>query len=283
MSKLPVTVMIPVRNEQANLGRCLNALGRFSEVIVIDSSSTDNTVEIATAFGARVIQFVWNGHYPKKRNWALLNHPPAHPWVLFLDADEIVDERFCDALRDAIHDTRHVGFWINYTNYFLGRRLCYGVPQRKLALICVGRGLYERVDEAGWSGLDMEVHEHPIVDGTTGVIESPVEHNDDRGLLKFTDRHINYAKWEARRYSALHQGPAEVWESLSSRQNTKYRNLGRWWYPWAYFAYQYLVKRGFLDGYAGFQYAIGKLWYFNAIYVLIREKDIAGEKSSLRF
>ena len=95
---LPVTVAIPVKNEEANLAACLDRLHRFAEIVVIDSGSTDGTRDIAASFGARIGEFAWDGGYPKKRNWFLLNAPPTQPWVLFLDADEVVDETFCDAL-----------------------------------------------------------------------------------------------------------------------------------------------------------------------------------------
>lgn len=271
-TKLPVAVIVPVRNEAINLPRCLAALGRFAEVVVVDSGSTDRTVEIARASGARVLDFAWDGRYPKKRNWVLLEHPPASPWALFLDADEIVDDRFCDALENALRGTTHVGFWLNYTNYFLGRRLRHGVPQRKLALIRVGHGLYERIDEVAWSRLDMEVHEHPIVDGTVGTIGPPIEHNDDRGLLKFVDRHRDYAVWEACRHAALTRAGEAAWAKLTARQVRKYRNLDRWWFAYAYLFLQYVLKLGFLDGYAGLQYALGKFWYFNMIHVLLYEQ-----------
>jgi len=98
MTKIPITVVVPVKNEEANLPRCLGQLKRFSEVIVVDSSSTDRTPQIAQEYGARYLNFVWSGRYPKKRNWLLMNHRLENEWVIFLDADEIVDEAFCESL-----------------------------------------------------------------------------------------------------------------------------------------------------------------------------------------
>lgn len=266
---LPVTVAVPVRNEAANLARCLERLGRFAEIVVIDSGSTDATVEIARSFGARVVQFEWNGRYPKKRNWFLLNEPPQCSWVLFLDADEFVDDRFCEALARAIDGSECDGFWLTYTNVFLGRELHHGVVQRKLALFRTGKALYERIDEDGWSSLDMEIHEHPIVDGKVGEISVPVEHRDFKGIAHFITKHRDYAQWEAQRYAALQATP-EAWTHFTSRQRFKYRHLAKWWYPWFYFLFAYVVKRGFLDGSAGFHYAFYKLWYFQSIRLLIQ-------------
>jgi glycosyltransferase involved in cell wall biosynthesis len=268
---IPVSVVIPVKDEERNLGRCLGALSRFAEVIVVDSGSTDRTQQIAREAGAKLIGFRWDGRYPKKRNWVLLNHALANEWVLFLDADEFVDDPFCDEVAVAIASRRHNGYWLKYTNYFLGRRLRHGVPQRKLALFKVGAGLYERIEEDSWSGLDMEIHEHPVVEGTVGVIRAPIEHNDFRGLDKFLNRHRDYARWEARRFLQLERQSSSDSPTLTPRQQFKYRHLARWWYPWFYFLYTYVVRLGFLDGAPGFHYAFYKTWYFITIRLMIRE------------
>ncbi|MBL8907752.1 MAG: glycosyltransferase family 2 protein [Rhizobiales bacterium] len=264
-AKIPVTVVIPVRNEERNLPKCLAGLSRFAEVIVADSGSSDHTQEIARQAGARVIEFRWNGQYPKKRNWVLLNEKLENEWVLFLDADEFVDDRFCDELKTAISSGDHAGYWLTYANHFRGRRLKYGVPQRKLALFKVKSGLYERIEEDMWSDLDMEVHEHPVITGTIGSIRSPIEHNDGSGLSAFIERHRKYAMWEARRALKVESAKDEVWNSFTFRQRMKYRNLASWWFPWCYFFYTYVVRLGFLDGGAGFSYAFYKLWYFETV------------------
>lgn len=269
---IPISVIVPVKNEEVNLARCLVQLTRFKEVIVVDSSSTDRTPKIAEARGAKFLNFEWDGRFPKKRNWVLMNHQLACEWVLFLDADEIVDDAFCDDVSHAVERGEHQGFWLNYTNYFLGKPLRHGIAQRKLALFRVGASLYERIEEDGWSSLDMEIHEHPIIEGSIGEISERIDHNDDRGIAKFLDRHRDYAAWEARRVTALHAGNEDAWGKLTKRQRFKYENLHRWWYPAFYFLAHYVAKRGFLDGHAGFQYAFYKLWYFNTIRLLIREQ-----------
>ena len=269
-SKLPVTAAVPVKNEESNLTKCLERLGRFAEIVVIDSGSTDRTREIAESFGARVVDFRWDGKYPKKRNWFLLNAPPQQPWVLFLDADEFVDDAFCNALDAAVAQESRNGYWLNYTNYFLGKPLRYGLAQRKLALFRVGKALYEKIEEDGWSQLDMEIHEHPIVEGAVGEIATPIDHRDYKGLGKFIEKHRDYALWEARRYAKLQESTLTS-KHFTSRQRFKYRHLTKWWYPWLYFGFTYLAKLGFLDGSAGFHYAAYKAWYFQTIRLLIQE------------
>jgi len=83
---LPVSVIVPVRNEARNLSRCLESLAAFGEVYVVDSGSTDNTVAIAQSRGAKVAQFRYAGGWPKKRQWAMDTLPLAYDWILLLDA-----------------------------------------------------------------------------------------------------------------------------------------------------------------------------------------------------
>ena len=178
-AKIPVTVVIPVRNEEANLPRCLGRLADFEQVVVVDSGSTDRTRDIALEFGTRYVNFEWDGRFPKKRNWFMMNHQIPTEWILFLDADEFVGEDFKVALLAAITDRSFSGFWLSYTNYFMGRRLNFGLPQRKLALFRTGHGLFERIEEDHWSRLDMEVHEHPIIEGKVGAIRGDDRCRDD--------------------------------------------------------------------------------------------------------
>ena len=118
-----LTIAIPVKNEESNLAVCLQAIGTdFSgRVVVIDSASRDATSDVACSYGAEVIDFHWDGHFPKKRNWFLRNHTPSTDWVFsmlmrFLLLSEARD-CFCP------FGSTHQGFLLSYTNYFLGRRL----------------------------------------------------------------------------------------------------------------------------------------------------------------
>jgi glycosyltransferase involved in cell wall biosynthesis len=266
-NRLPVTVVIPVRNEERSLPSCLARLWRFAKVVVVDSASSDGTREVALRAGAEVVSFEWNGRFPKKRNWYLRHHAPTTPWVLFLDADELVDDAFCDELQGVLPATSHSGFWLTYDNWFMGRRLRHGTPNRKLALFRVGAGEYERIEEDAWTALDMEVHEHPVLEGSTGAIQARIDHRDDRGLEHWKRRHQAYAQWEARRAAQLRStGGSE----LSARQRAKYRMLGRWWLPAAYFIDDYIRRLGFLDGWAGFHHARLKAAYFAEIGRLVR-------------
>src|SRR6516165_6176312 len=87
---VPVSVIVPVKNEAENLRRCLPALQWADEVFVVDSQSSDRTEEVARQHGAQVVQFHFNGTFPKKKNWALEHLRFRNEWVLIVDADEVV-------------------------------------------------------------------------------------------------------------------------------------------------------------------------------------------------
>jgi glycosyltransferase involved in cell wall biosynthesis len=273
VTKLPITVVVPVKNEAANLPECLTTLDDFAEVVVVDSTSSDRTVDAAKSGGATVLDFRWTGGFPKKRNWVLQTFAFKTEWVLFLDADERLTPQFKAAVASVLGKTECAGFWLRYRNHFMGRALRYGVALRKLALFRVGAGYFERIDDPGWSTLDMEVHEHPILKGRVGEIMEPIDHKEFRGLHQFISRHNEYSCWEAHRYVALTNDPT-AWENLTSRQKLKYRNLRRWWYAPAYFLNTYFLKRGFLDGEPGFCFAVFKLAYFFEIRGKIMEIEM---------
>lgn len=271
LNMLPVSVCIPVRNEALNLPECLARLSDFSEVVVVDSNSTDETAAIATKSGATVLQFEWTGGFPKKRNWALQNHRFSNPWVLFLDADERMNPDFVEELKRVLPTTAHVGFWISFTNWFMGRPLHHGDVFHKLALFRLGAGEYECFPEAFWSDFDMEVHEHPILDGTTGDLLTRLNHQDYRGLKNYLARHNEYSSWEARRFLWLQTAGAEAWKLLNTRQQFKYRHLDKWWFAWFYWSFAVIVKRGILDGEVGLRLGRLKRRYFDEIRLKILE------------
>ena len=273
--KLPITVVIPVKNEERNLPQCLSRLHRFAKIIVVDSGSTDRTKEIAESFGCEFVEFHWNGRFPKKRNWLLINRPPVTPWVLFLDADEYISDEFVHELELVLPITTYAGFRVVYTNYFLGKKLNYGVPQIKLPLFRVGRGLYERIDEDHWSKLDMEVHEHPVLEGKVGQLRTKIDHQDYKGLDAFTQRHNDYSTWEARRFIKLRNTP-EAMQHFTPAQRRKYKALSYWWLGPGYFFYSWVWKFGFRDGWSGLVIAAMKSRYFSNI----RTKILTFSKAS---
>jgi glycosyltransferase involved in cell wall biosynthesis len=276
-SALDITIVIPVKNEEVNLRGCLNAIGKnwVKNIVLIDSGSTDGTLAIAESFGIKVINFAWDGRFPKKRNWYLQQHQPATKWVLFLDADEYITEAFKEELEAALTDDGCVGYWLSYTIYFMGKKLKGGYPLRKLALFKVGAGEYERIDEEQWSRLDMEIHEHPVLNGKTGTIKSKIDHRDFRGISHYVLKHNEYAAWEAGRYlkAISNDSLRKTW---TWKQKIKYRLMRSVWIGPLFFLGSFFLMGGFKDGARGFAFAILKMSYFTQIYCKIKELGIKG-------
>ncbi len=271
---LDLTIAIPVRNEQANLDNCLAAIGHdlARHVVVLDSGSTDRTREIAKRHGAQLLDFVWNGRFPKKRNWFLRNHQLRTKWIMFIDADEYLTPGFKEELRSTLPISKKDGYWLNYTVYFLGKELKGGYPLKKLALFQPAKGEYEQIDEVQWSNLDMEVHEHPVIMGDVGVIKNKIDHRDLRGTSNFVIKHNEYASWEAERFLKSVQQRAFT-NHWTLKQKLKYRLMKSVFLIPLFFIGTYILYRGFRDGARGFAYAILRTSYYTQIYCKIRERQ----------
>src|SRR5271165_2869089 len=111
--KAPVSVIVPVKNEAENLARCLPALAWADEVFVVDSQSSDQTAEVAERSGASVVQFHFNGTYPKKKNWALENLRFRNEWVMIVDADEVVISELALEIAGRIARDEADGYYLN--------------------------------------------------------------------------------------------------------------------------------------------------------------------------
>ncbi|PQA53166.1 glycosyltransferase family 2 protein [Siphonobacter curvatus] len=268
-----ITIAIPVKNEEQNLPHCLDALGKdFAKAIVlIDSGSTDRTRAIAAEYGVDFIDFTWDGKFPKKRNWFLQSGYLQTQWVLFLDADEYVTPAFKEELRQALHQTEKVGFWLNYSIYFMGKQLKGGYPLRKLALFRADAGQYERIEEDAWSKMDMEVHEHPVLQGKVGMIKSKIDHRDFKGISHYVRKHDEYSSWEASRFAKAFQ-TQEVRKHWTWKQWMKYKLLHSPLIGPAYFLGSFILMGGFKDGSRGLAFSILKTAYFTQIYCKIQEQ-----------
>lgn len=269
---LDLTIAIPVKNEEKNLRGCLAAIGSgFAQhIVILDSGSTDGTQQIGIEFGADIVDFKWDGKFPKKRNWFLRNYPLSTKWILFIDADEYITESFKKEIRESLMQNDKLGYWLSYTIYFLGKQLKGGYPLRKLALFRVGAGEYERIDEDQWSKLDMEIHEHPIINGDIGVIRSKIDHQDFRGVSHYVIKHNEYASWEAGRFLKM-AGDPEVISKWTWKQRLKYRLMGSVLIGPAYFFGSFFLLGGFRDGARGWAFAVLKMSYFTQVYCKIRE------------
>lgn len=282
-----VTIVVPVKNEEKNLPGCLENIGGFSHVVLVDSGSTDATRALFDDFRAAhrtetrewtALDFVWDGRFPKKRNWTLRNFAFRTPWAMFLDADERLTPAFLTELGEFLSSPAAEACDVVrcfYDNWFMDRMLRHGDTMQKTALLRVGAAEYEKIEEEGWSALDMEIHEHivPRRAGAEHAICARLEHHDRRPLESYYAKHEEYAKWEANRARSLvaKYGSIDAAPGLTARQRLKYRNLARFWFAPAYFLASYVLKRGFLDGRAGFVFARAKMRYFAKIREKLKE------------
>ena len=282
--KLPVSVIIPVRNEAKNLPRCLQALKEVGEVLVIDSQSTDETVEIARSYGALIVQFHYQGGWPKKRQWAMNTLPLAHDWVLLLDADEVLTPELWQEIYSAIQNPAIDGYSILLRTWFLGRVLRHGdVALWKLSLFRRGKGRFEcRLKDQDASMADMEIHEHVVVEGAAGKLRNPLLHHNVESLSRYIQKHDEYSNWEScvlleRSDDDDKELPPSLFGSQAQRRRWLKRKLfavpGS---PVLLFLYRYLLRFGFLDGvpgliYCGFQ-AVQMFHTKAKIYELKRKK-----------
>jgi len=271
---LDLTIAIPVKNEEINLTKCLAAIGKnlARHIVVIDSGSTDRTKEIAASFGVEIIDFKWDGKFPKKRNWYLRNHNIKTQWILFLDADEYLTPEFKSELYTALIKGDKTGYWLSYTVYFLGKQLKGGYPLRKLALFRANSGEYEHIDEEHWSHLDMEVHEHPIIKGEIGTIKGKIDHQDYRGISNFILKHDEYASWEAARFLKAMASP-DVSLKWTFKQRLKYKLMNSVFLAPLFFIGSYILYGGFRDGATGLTHEILRMSYYMQIYSRIKENQ----------
>jgi hypothetical protein len=223
MAKLSVVVIC--FNEEAILEKCLAAVQWADEVIVVDSHSTDRTVEIARRYATRVLQNEWQG-YAQQKTFALSH--ATNPWILSLDADEVVSPELAREIRSLLdREPDLAGFRVPRMTFYLGRflRHCW-YPDYKVRLFqrALGR----------WS--EHEVHESVLLEGPCGKLAHP--------LLHYSFQSIRDHLRTIQEYTSL--GAASL--AGSGRSFSLARLLGS---PLFMFLQQYVAKRGFLDGIPG--------------------------------
>lgn len=259
--KVPVSILVPIRNEAANLPRCLESVAWADEVFVVDSHSTDGSPEIAGRHGATVVQFEFNGTWPKKKNWALANLPFRHEWVFILDADEVLPPEAEEEFRRIVTKSGDspAGYWINRRFMFMGKWLKHAYyPNWNLRLFRHRLGRYEKLTDVDTASGDNEVHEHVIVRGDTGHLKCEMDHYAFPSVDVFVEKHNRYSNWEAR--VALDRFLRDSGESLQSdtvgwRRRLKLFSQRLPFRPALRFLYVYLWQRGFLDGREGYYFA----------------------------
>ena len=257
---VPISVLIPIKNEAENLPRCLSSVQWADEIFVVDSQSTDGSAEIAERCGAKVVQFEFNGVWPKKKNWALENLPFKNDWVFILDADEVLPaEAEAEFARAIANAGEIVGYFINRRFFFLGRWLRHAYyPNWNLRLFRHSLGRYEKLTSADTKSGDNEVHEHVVMHGPTARLKCEIDHYAFPSIEVFVEKHNRYSNWEARVAAdeLLPKSSGRLGDALVERRR-RLKLLGRHlpFRPLLRFLHIYIWQKGFLDGRDGYYFA----------------------------
>jgi len=280
---VPVSVLIPVKNEKTNIAECILSVSWADEVVVVDTASSDGTAELAASLGARVVQFEYRLGGLKKKNWTLQNYPFRNDWILILDADE----RITPALAAEIHSVVRnpgdcAGYYVNRKFYFLGTWIRHAgyFPSWNLRLFRKGQGQYEVVPDYLSSSGDNEVHEHMIVAGPAGKLREPMEHYAYRDVYSFVEKHNRYSNWEAGNEEAAQsfnegQAASDIGTSINRKRLLKRLSQGLPVPHWFRFCYHFFFKLGFLDGFAGYYFCHLLAEYQFQIWIKRHELEVA--------
>ena len=280
-----VSVLVPVRDEAENLRRCLPALAWADEVIVVDSQSTDDTARVAAEHGATVVQFHFNGVYPKKKNWALDSIPFRNDWVLIVDADEVVVPELAEEIARRTSADEADGFYLNMKYFFLGRRIrhCGYAEAWNLRLFKHKLGRYEKMPVLpGTKTGDNEAHEHVELAGKTLRLVHELDHHAYPSVAVWVEKHNRYAVWEAAMFERFltepipkHIGPGKRFKRLLKKVYLRLPMR-----PVVRFAYSYVVRLGFLDGKPGLVFCTLLAFYDLLAWANVYEAGLNGSGRS---
>lgn len=260
---LPVTVVVTTLNEERHIARCLSVLEAFDQIIVVDSNSTDRTVEIARDCGVAVVSYQWDGRYPKKRGWCLEKLDFKHDWIFWVDADEVVSKDIVRELQCVFRNPpEEAGFFVQGRYVWNGQILKHGMKNKKIALFHRSRMIFPPVDDLDIEGMgEIEGHYQPVLKygegGKIGTLDASVLHYAYDDYDAWHARHVRYAMWEAEmtKRKAWPEDPI-FWRERAKRflRHSAIR-------PYLMFLYCYIWTGGLLDGRAGYHFALSRMRY----------------------
>jgi glycosyltransferase involved in cell wall biosynthesis len=254
MQYLPMSVVILTYNEEKNLPDCLHSLAWSDDIVIYDSYSTDKTTEIAEEAGCRIYRRNFDD-YASQRNAALAEVRYKYPWLLMLDADERVTnevfaelQHFLQTVPSTVALAR-----LRRKDMFMGRwlRRSSGYPT-----------WFARIMKVGHVTVKRAINEEYEADGDVVLLQSHLVHYPfNKGMNYWLERHNRYSEMEAAVLSQESVQPI-YWHNLFSKdpilkrkalKHIAYKLPGR---PLIVFLYLYVIRSGWLDGYAGFSYCM---------------------------
>ena len=259
---IPVAAIVVTRNEERSLPRCLAGLRDFAAVIVVDSASTDRTAAMARAAGVQFVPYVWDGRYPKKRQWCLENIAPAHDWVFFIDADEEMTPALAQEMARlfAAGPPPCAGYFVRGRYVSGGRALRRGLHNSKLVLFDRRAFAYPVVDDLGLPMGEIEGHYQPVArlaGARTGRLRAPLLHHADEDRARWLFRHEKYAAWEA----GMNRRAAWPGDPVPAREAMKHFFRALPCRAAAAFVHALLLKGGICEGPAGWRQAHDRYLY----------------------
>lgn len=273
MNKIPISVLVTTKNEANNIARCIRSLECFAQVIVIDSHSVDRTCEISINLGVDVVLYRWDGKYPKKRQWCLDNLKISNDWVFWVDADEVITQSCINEIRELFTKPRpEAGFFVKGQYIWNGYALRHGMKNNKLALINRKKIEFPVVDDLHIDGMgEIEGHYQPVRkmecrESSIGQLVSPLLHYAYEDKTGWNARHRRYSNWE----SMMTVNDSWPVDPVLWRQTVKLHLRSSLLRPYVVFVFSYFIKLGFLDGVAGYRFAISRKKYCDMVYRDIR-------------
>lgn len=247
-----ITAIILSKNEEQNIGKCLESVKWCDEIIVVDDESTDRTLEIAKKYKATIYSHLLNDNFSAQRNFGISK--TKHDWILFVDCDEVVSDALAYEISNAIQlkgqSLRdYNGFYLKRSDFMWGKQLKYG-ETGNIKLLRLAKK-----DSGLWEGA---AHEQWRIRGSVECLNNPILHFPHRTLEEFL-KEINF-------YTDIRA------KELKS-SNANFFFLSVILYPIGKFLINYFIKRGFMDGIHGLVFAVvmsfhsflvrGKLWQIN--------------------
>lgn len=281
MDKRPnkVSVLILTMNEELNIRTCLEGVKWADEIFVLDSGSTDRTLDVVREYTDRIYTRKFD-NWSSQLNWALDNVPFRNEWLLNVDADEIVTDELASEIIEVAEGNPGgvTAFWLRRRFIFLGRWLRYSALYRTwiLRMFRHRKVRFQRL-----------VNPVPVYEGGDGYFANDLIHDDRKGFTALVARHNSYSSYEAmeslRRLRPELLTQEELARTLKDDSAIKskkrmFERLPLFLRPPVRFAYMYFVNLGFLDGLPGFIYSFFKLCYEFFICVKIYELRLERNK-----
>ncbi len=225
--RIPLSVTIITKNEEANIGRCLESVKWADEIVVVDSGSTDSTIEICQRYNCKIIKTEWLGFGPTKH---LAVEHASHDWIFSIDSDEqVTPELHHQIVQLFSSEPTHNSYRIKRASFYLGQRIKYSGWNSDYPV---------RIFNKKYGQFNNKpVHESVEVPGERGTLRGP--------LLHYTYPTVSSHIAKMNRYSDLSADDAVAHGKKSSVTGAVCRGLAK-------FVKMYVIKRGFLDGTAGF-------------------------------